>query len=391
MMMLRLEPLLVPMGNSRGGGVGLLFKDTLQKKVTSHADTFKILELIDIHFWSLQFIGVLLIYRSHPSPPPRITHQVCYFFKNSQRFWNKLWLNPLHLTYIWSLQYSTDVDDPYNTYANRFNEILESWNLKHFVSGATHANGHTLNLVISKKRWSSHYWNQNYINPVISDHYAVHCKLRVQKQHFTKKKVYYRKLTFFRYWILLGRYLDLPFAKRSSCWTQRSCGSIRQHIAIPFGSLCPFKTANSNITTSPAPWYKPEVGEHKNIRRRLGRKWRSTTLRCHREQYVRQCYVVNNFIESLKSSHVTLILLTNIHQIRRYYSRLSESYSKNKVTRVTLLFLMTLPWQIHLPSSLPARLIKYITGLHCWKENTRWVFPSRRRSFAILLRLLKKK
>ena len=50
MMMLRLEPLLVPMGNSRGGGVGLLFEDTLQTKVTSHADTFKILELIDIHF-----------------------------------------------------------------------------------------------------------------------------------------------------------------------------------------------------------------------------------------------------------------------------------------------------------------------------------------------------
>ena len=46
----------------------------------------------------------------------------------------------------------TDVDDPYNTYANRFNEILESCNLKHFVSGATHANGHTLNLVISKKK-----------------------------------------------------------------------------------------------------------------------------------------------------------------------------------------------------------------------------------------------
>ena len=31
-------------------------------------------------------------------------------------------------------------------------------------------------------------------DPVISDHCAFHCNLRVQKPHFTKKKLYYRKL-----------------------------------------------------------------------------------------------------------------------------------------------------------------------------------------------------
>ena len=31
-------------------------------------------------------------------------------------------------------------------------------------------------------------------DPVIWDHCAVHCNLRVQKLHFTKKKLYYRKL-----------------------------------------------------------------------------------------------------------------------------------------------------------------------------------------------------
>ena len=46
----------------------------------------------------------------------------------------------------------------------------------------------------------------------------------------------------------------------------------------------------------------------KNIRRRLERKWRSTWLLCHREQYVHQCYVVNNLIESLKSTYYTDII-----------------------------------------------------------------------------------
>ena len=58
-----------------------------------------------------------------------------------------------------------------------------------------------------------------------------------------------------------------------------------------------------------------------------------------------------------------MTLLTNIHQIRRYYSRLLGSYCKNLLTSVTLLLLMTLPFQIHLPISLTARLIKYIMCL----------------------------
>ena len=108
------------------------------------------------------------------------------------------------------------------------------------------------------------------------------------------------------------------------------------------------------VTLRPsAPWYKPEVVVQKNIRRRLERKWRSTRLLCDREQYVHQCYVVNNLIESLM----------NIHQITGYCSRLLESYCKNQPKSVILLLLLTVPWQIHLPISLPARLIKYIKGL----------------------------
>ncbi|CAH3189876.1 unnamed protein product [Porites lobata] len=61
--------------------------------------------------------------------------------------------------------FNLHVDDPCSISANRFNEILESCNLK-----------------------------QHIFDPVISDHCTVHCSLRVQKPHFTKKKLYYRKL-----------------------------------------------------------------------------------------------------------------------------------------------------------------------------------------------------
>ena len=76
-------------------------------------------------------------------------------------------------------------DDPCSICANRFTEILESCNLKQHVTGATHANRHTLDLVISKKD-NPLITEIKIFDPVISDHCAVHCNLRAQKPHEEK-------------------------------------------------------------------------------------------------------------------------------------------------------------------------------------------------------------
>ena len=65
--------------------------------------------------------------------------------------------------------FNLHVDDPCSIYANRFNEILESCNLKQHVTGATHAKGHTLDLVISKKD-NPLITEIKIFDPVISDH-----------------------------------------------------------------------------------------------------------------------------------------------------------------------------------------------------------------------------
>ena len=175
----------VPRGHSRGGGVGLLFKDTLQ--INSHiTDTFTTFELMDIHFRSLQSIRILLIYR-----PPDNTSCVLFLEEFSVLLEQIMAESTGHL--LISGDFNLHVDDPCSIYANRFNEILESCNLKQHVTGATHANGHTLDLVISKKD-NPLITEIKIFDPVISDHCAVHCNLRVQKPHFTKKKVYYREL-----------------------------------------------------------------------------------------------------------------------------------------------------------------------------------------------------
>ena len=288
----------VPRGHSRGGGVGLLFKDTLQ--INSHiTDTFKTFELVDIHFRTLQFIRVLLIYR-----PPDNSSSMLFLEEFSLLLEQIMAESTGHLLICGD--FNLHVDDPCNIYANRFNEILESCNLKQLVTGATHSNGHTLDLVISKKD-DQLITGIKIIDPVISDHCAVHCNLRVLKPHFMKKKVYYRKLCSLDTESFCEDISTSPLLRDQAVELNALVDQYDNVLRSLLGLYAPLK--RRTVTLRPrAPWYKPEVGEQKNIRRRLERKWRSTRLLCDREQYVHQCYVVINLIESLKSSYYTDII-----------------------------------------------------------------------------------
>ena len=161
---------------------------------------------------------------------------------------------------------------------------------------------HSLDLVISKT--DDHLIiGIKIIDPVISDHRAVHCNLCVQKPHYMKKKAYSGKLPSLGTESFCEDILTSPLLRDQAVELSALVDQYDNLLQSPSRSLCPFKT----VTPRPrAPWYKPEVGEQKTIRRWLERKWRSTRLLCDSEQYVHQCYVVNNSIESVKSSHYTI-------------------------------------------------------------------------------------
>ena len=133
---------------------------------------------MDIHLRSLQPIRTLLIYR----PADNIS---CGLFLEEFLVLLEQIMAESTGHLLISGDFNLHVDDPCSIYANRFNEILESCNLKQHVTGATHANGHTLDLVISKKD-NPLITEIKIFDAVISDHCAVHCNPRVQKPHFTE-------------------------------------------------------------------------------------------------------------------------------------------------------------------------------------------------------------
>ena len=144
-------------------------------------------------------------------------------------------------------------------------------------------------------------------DPVISDHRAVHCNLRVQKPHFTKKKVYFPNLRSLDIESFCEDILTSPLLQDQAVELNALVDQYDNVLRSLLDLYAPLK--RRTVTLRPRdPWYKPEVVVQKNIRRRLERKWRSTRLLCDREQYVHQCYVVNNLIESLKSTYYTDII-----------------------------------------------------------------------------------
>ena len=75
----------------------------------------------------------------------------------------------------------------------KLNKILESFNLVKHVNGPTHKKGHTLDLIITRA-YDELVTSVEIRDPMLSDHSAVHCKLRPKKPPLERKKISYRKL-----------------------------------------------------------------------------------------------------------------------------------------------------------------------------------------------------
>ena len=196
--------------------------------------------------------------------------------------------------------FNLHVDDGDDFQAKRFVDILESYNLRQHVTGATHISGHTLDLVITKSNDAFLIISGiSIFDPVISDHSAVTINLLLQKPQFRKETRNFRKLRSIDYDALYDDINNSALIKEPS--SHLDILVYQYHNMLR--SLLDRHTAIKQhvVTVRPsAPLYSTEIALNKRMRRKLERKWRSTQLPSDRELYVHQCSVVNNLIESAK-------------------------------------------------------------------------------------------
>ena len=136
-----------------------------------------------------------------------------------------------------------------------------------------------------------------------SDHFAVHCKLNLQKPGYAKNLVTYRKLkaincTDFECDIENSELITSPKPDLIT-------GLINQYnetLRALLNKHAPMKSRS--VTLRPRnPWYNEEITDAKRKRKRLESSWRKTKLQVDRDLYKAQWLLVNTLIHKANCSY----------------------------------------------------------------------------------------
>ncbi|CAB4003300.1 Hypothetical predicted protein [Paramuricea clavata] len=237
----------------RGGGIALLYRDSLyvDKVDAGSKGSYEFSEWI-VNLSSAQKLCMVAVYR----PPYTSEHgaPIGLFFTEFFSHLESLLLCKEALVICGD--FNIHVDSIEDADAVKFCDLLESVGLKQYVNEATHVDGHTLDLIITRV---SDYIiiGQPKVDRYISDHASVICSLA------TAKPILEKKLHMVIQTIKLPEEIDAVVREYNSTLT---------HLT---DYHAPLKTKIIRARTS-APWYSAEIDTAKRQRRKAERAWRKT-------------------------------------------------------------------------------------------------------------------
>ena len=288
----------VPRLNRFGGGVGVLYKNSLKmnRHVTMSYISFEFMELLLHHKSSIY--RIVVVYR----PPSSNNLQ---FFNDFTSLLERLVTSSGKLLICGDFNYHVNDDKDYN--ANCFMDLLDCFNLTILDSvSPTHKSNHVLDLIITRSDEESAK-NLSIHDPVLSDHYAVHCMLHVNKPLHQTKTTSYRKLRTidvdsFRQDIKHSVLFQHPSTDLSVL-----CNQYDSVLSALLNKHAPLRTRSISVRPR-ATWYTDDIQINKTKRRNLERRWRHSKLTIDRELYVAQCNVVNKLIFEAKMNYFSKLI-----------------------------------------------------------------------------------
>ena len=240
----------------------LIFKNSIRLN-TSLTDEYHSFELMDFHPRMVRYVKILLVYR-----PPGLSTSL--LLEEFSKLLEHITADLRHKRLLIVGDFNIHVDNSNDATARQFLDLLDSFDLVQHVREKTHANGHTLDLVISNAM--DHFVNDvKTTDPVISDHLAVHSTLHLEKPRFVKKVVSSRNL----------RRIDMNSFRsdiESSVLLQHQddlhvvVNNYDEVLRSLLDKHAPVKERVVTVRPS-APWYTVEVTAEKRKRRQLECKW----------------------------------------------------------------------------------------------------------------------
>ena len=284
--------------HTRGGEVAVVYRKSLHLKQNPTYDEFKSFEHMDLTVKSAsKSLRIIVIYRPPPSKNNNLTEST--FFSEFSTLLEELVPYSGSGSVLIAGDFNFHVNDSSNASAKKFLNLLTSFDYRNHVLTATHKKGHTLDLLLTRSD-DKFVSNIDVIDPEISDHSAVNCKLLLAKPPSVRKQVSFRNTKAINFDLFRTDIKNSSLLKTPN--TSTLAESYQNVLSTLLDTYAPVKT--KTVTLRPAtPWYTPEIQEQKIRKRRLERRWRTTKLTVDREVYTQQCIVVNRTISAAKTNY----------------------------------------------------------------------------------------
>ena len=179
-----------PRNNRRGGGTGLVFKETINVSQTAAGEKNSF-EYAEYHITNKSYqLCLINIYR----PPYSESHPVSVssFLSEFNDYIQNHLLSNLPVLVTGDFNIHVDVSGD----SHSFLDLLESLCCTQLVDFCTHTHGHTLDLLIRRQSDDTIVIGKPWAHStLISDHFPVMCYLNLSKVNFPIKKISFRRLS----------------------------------------------------------------------------------------------------------------------------------------------------------------------------------------------------
>ena len=315
-----------------GGGIAIIVKQSISMKVLNTYQSPSC-ELTEVQLTiGSQCIHLVAVYRPSGASVVSFMDEFCDIIENSI-------VSSGHL--LIAGDFNFHIDNANNPDAANFMDIVASFGLKQHVNGATHKDGHLLDLIITSMD-SDLICGEPVIDHFISDHAAVLCSLNITKPHPTRKQITYRK------------YRNIDIETFSSELSIR-LSEASEHANIS-DVVSTYRTSISTLIDKHAPektktivvrenkqWYNEDIDESKRVRRKVEQTWRNNKTDENHQIYTAQKNKVNYLMNNRKTNYFSDLINENerdqsflFRVSNRLMKKPSETVYPEHITKLSL-------------------------------------------------------
>ena len=251
--------------------MGLLYKDsvTIKKIEVREKESFEFAE------WNITNgsfrARLVVLYRPPYSEDHPVT--IATFLAEFSAFMETIILVPEPLIIVGDFNIHVDCSDGCND-ASNFLDLLQSFGLTQHVTGPTHEDGHTLDLIITRS-FDKVVSTNPVIDTYVSDHASVLCNRDCGKPTEFQEKVSFRKLMSIDMDVFREKVSRSELCTKSFTDLEELVGCYNTTLTNLLDQYAPVKT-RTIIKRKCVPWFNGDIRLAIRVRRTAVRKWRKS-------------------------------------------------------------------------------------------------------------------